>query len=58
MQLKNDKQSNTQQTAIEREFGAEANYVYKSHKKVIKLVRPNQYFATRHKSVTAGGMRI
>jgi hypothetical protein len=59
MQLRNEKQqSDTQLTAMEREFGAEANYVYKSHKKVIKLVGPRRYFAARHNSVTAGGVRI
>lgn len=40
-------------TSLEKEFGAEANYIYKSHKKHVKLVKPNRAFLNRYKVGTA-----
>lgn len=40
-------------TNLQKEFGDEAHYIYKSHKKQVRLVRPNQAYLQRHKVGTA-----
>jgi len=38
-------------TELEKEFGAEAHYIYKSHRKTVQMIRPNM--GQRYNSLTA-----
>ena len=47
--LKKSRAKIQERTNLEKEFGNEANFIYKSHKKQVKLVKPDKAFLERYK---------